>query len=140
MLLHMRSASDTRSFGHLHNVLLEKNTTVTRQPDDYKEALAKFPRGAEGSRSQRRSCHPKHSSKRSCSPTRCSLAAAFAAAYAAAYAASRNRHGKTRCDFVAKQSISKLVVVKLLLSLVARVARLALVAISKNISTCATGV
>ena len=40
----MQKERDTRSFGHLHNVTLAKpkNTTVTRQRENYKEALAKI--------------------------------------------------------------------------------------------------
>ena len=78
-----------------------------------------IPRGAEGSRSQRRSCHPKqrdassqqHKQQES-QQARISL--------------------ETRSEFVAER-LESLVVVKLLLSLVARVARLALVVMSKNV-------
>ena len=38
----MRSASDTRSLGHFCPTSSWQNTTVTRERDDYKEALTKF--------------------------------------------------------------------------------------------------
>ena len=75
-----------------------KNTTVHAPARRLQRSTCLIPRGTEGSRSQRRGCNPKHSSKRSCSLTRCPVAQA----YAAGIAASTHRLGEARSEFVSK--------------------------------------
>ena len=81
-------------------------------------------RVSEDSRSQRRGCHPQHSLERSCSPTKCSVAAAAQAA-TARNTTSKYERWETRRTCVSKWFEARLVVVIIIFQFVARVARLA---------------
>ena len=111
--LNMRYTSEAPLYCHvcrtraIREVLVICTTSYRQKRDSHAKtgrlqgSIRQSPRGARGSQSQRRSCNPKHSSKRSFSPTMCSFAAAFAPACAAGFAASTQRLLQARS--VAKQ-------------------------------------